>query len=662
MSRVKRQRLRESLQSLLHTGTISNSGLNALLSRVADAEEGVTHATKADVDAAYVARYARFKVSESFPLAGGGEFVLDYAEPVVLLSELIADSAALTNLYNVVMRAKGTEKWNVVVAFDEYTPGANLVVDNRRKIMNVYVTFLDLGQAALSDSIAWVVPLVIRHSVLVNIVGGWPRVLKAFLARLLCGPHGLATAGMPLKLGDKVFVIQAHLACVFSDGEGLKFAFDWKGPSSLKPCVVHYNVFKKGSDLSHRRPGFCEIACADPRMFRSWAQTDMTRTMEMLNAGKHRVTAGLMAKSKLDDIAKSFGLNPNEHNLWTDLGLSACCAADLVGTITYDWVHSCLQDGTFTCEAWVFLHKCDEVLGVSSADVHAFLKDPSWRWPAATHAKSRNLHRVFDSYRTSSSETANKLKCSASELLGLYGMLRNFVEVKVRVCEALAAPRASFDAACEVLDVILLCKRGVVDFADGAAALGRAVSKHMTLHLRAYGDDHIKPKHHWLFHIGPQFLRDKCIIDAFVVERGHLLVKSIAEHVRNTTHFEASVMAGVTNRLFNKANVAKIGSGLRGLVSYWSGFRIAAHMTIFGLQVDVGDVVIFGDVPGRIVACAEDGEDLCVIVDQLELVAQVSLHNCSWREGGQRAVWAADQLEQCLAWRTAEGITTVIRR
>ena len=203
----------------------------------------------------------------------------------------------------------------------------------------------------------------------------------------------------------------------------------------------------------------------------------------------------------------------------------------------------------------------------------------------ADQAKSSCLWRIFDTYRTQSSETANKLKASASELLGLSSMLQHFVGTRIPRRDELIVPRASFDAACRVLSVIQLCKRGVASPENGAAELHQALQAHMTLHKRAYGDDNIRPKHHWMFHVGPQLLRDRAIIDTFVVERGHLLVKSIAEHCRNTSCYERAVMSGVVNQLFKNAAVANLESGLRGAISSWQGMPVASHMRILGLQV-----------------------------------------------------------------------------
>ena len=281
------------------------------------------------------------------------------------------------------------------------------------------------------------------------------------------------------------------------------------------------------------------------------------------------------------------GLNANIHSIWGDRRLSASCAVDLLSTIRYDWVHSYLQDGVLSVETWLFLQRCEH-LGTTHQALHDFLADPAWRWPAISERKAKMSFRIFDSYRNASSETADKLKCGASELLGVYGMIRHFVETRIGFHADIAAERASFDAACHVLDVLILCKRGAAAVEDGAQALQRAISHHQYLHVQAYGDAHTKPKHHWMHHIPMQFKEDKVIIDAFIVERGHLLVKSVAEHVTNTRDYEASVMAGVLNQQYKLAAESSMGSGLRGPQERLGHFLVAVHMKIDGLHVSHG--------------------------------------------------------------------------
>ncbi len=69
--------------------------------------------------------------------------------------------------------------------------------------------------------------------------------LRIFLERLLVGPVGLQTVGLPLPIAGGYRMLFGGLSNLLSDGDGHRMGLDWKGASSLKPCFKHVNVFKK---------------------------------------------------------------------------------------------------------------------------------------------------------------------------------------------------------------------------------------------------------------------------------------------------------------------------------------------------------------------------------------------------------------------------------
>jgi hypothetical protein len=95
---------------------------------------------------------------------------------------------------------------------------------------------------------------------------------------------------------------------------------------------------------------------------------------------------------------------------------------DPIAVFTWDWVHTLLQSGVFTSEVEAFLHAAAP-RGVTRAQIQHFLKDPEWRFPHFQRVKQRQLRRIFDERRVSSDDS-EKIKCTSSELLGAYGMLR----------------------------------------------------------------------------------------------------------------------------------------------------------------------------------------------------------------------------------------------
>lgn len=84
----------------------------------------------------------------------------------------------------------------------------------------------------------------------------------------------------------------------------------------------------------------------------------------------------------------------------------------------------------------------------------------------------------------------------------------------------------------------MAAKRGLCAAPEAAGSLQAACSDFLAKHTACYGDTHVKPKHHWAQDLGAQLARDATVLDAFVIERQHLMVKRICEYVENTSQYE----------------------------------------------------------------------------------------------------------------------------
>lgn len=199
---------------------------------------------------------------------------------------------------------------------------------------------------------------------------------------------------------------------------------------------------------------------------------------------------------------------------------------------------------------------------------------------------------------------------------------------------------------------------------DGAAELERALATFFLAHEAAYGHTHVRPKHHWLADIPAQFRRDDAVLDAFVIERQHLAIKVVAEPVRNTSHFEESVLASFLTVHIRDVRDFRMGDSLVGRTAPLAevpGAVVADKLKVYGTIFGVGEVVARagGDL-ATIVACAADGDGLFAIVSPLAGVAAVTLHAVRCRQAGGLAVWRAGDLQQCLAWREEPGGTVLV--
>jgi hypothetical protein len=320
-----------------------------------------------------------------------------------------------------------------------------------------------------------------------------------------------------------------------------------------------------------------------------------------------------------------------------------------VAVVTYDWVHNMLQDGVFTLEAQAFL----AAAGVERCQVQAMLRDEAWCFPRCQASKCKQLHKVFDERRVSAANS-DKLKASCAEMLGVYGLLRHFVECRVRSTPDLALKRESFFAACKVMDLLLTAKRVLARIEDAVAALKAATEDFLVKHKLAYGLANVKPKHHWQLDVPEQIRRDGLVLDAFVIERTHLQVKSVAEHVRNTTRFEGSTLASLANVMWQKAAELSSCSGLVGRSAPWPecpGLVVADHMEFFSVRVSVDDVALRGDQAAIVTACCTADGELVAIARQCVFARRMSENTHVFRPSSCLEAWPAKAIRLSLAWR-----------
>ena len=110
-------------------------------------------------------------------------------------------------------------------------------------------------------------------------------------------------------------------------------------------------------------------------------------------------------------------------------------------------------------------------------------------------------------------------------LIGLYGLLRCYVDTHPVIDDTGGKRIQSFHLLCRILDLIVLAKRGEMPAKTAAAELKSVTSKHLELYVSIYSADAVKPKHHWQLD-WPSFLeRDGQVLDMFIIERLHLRVK-----------------------------------------------------------------------------------------------------------------------------------------
>jgi hypothetical protein len=153
------------------------------------------------------------------------------------------------------------------------------------------------------------------------------------------------------------------------------------------------------------------------------------------------------------------------------------------------------------------------------------------------------------------------------------------------------------------------------------------------------------------------------VFDAFVAERLHLRVKELAELMKNTPHFEVSVLGRVMQRQILALNTGgDLRSGLRGRIvkSSNDGLHLASSLQCAALKVAVGDIVWCENSGGIVSTCAADDDgQLFVIVKVLQWRNEVTAHSGLWSPTPHLEAWPANALASPRAWYS-EGADLVV--
>ena len=597
----------------------------------------------------YHANFSVVSVAEVFPYADKpGGFNMEYDDPCLLVQHVLAHCPKLARRWVAgLQNGSGTASnpWHTIIGFDEFQPGSKLSFDKAKAVMCLYFNFAEVGAA--SEGSTWFCPVSVRSAEIDSVSGGWSRVLASIVHRMFLGMHGFTTVGVALTYRNRAYVVFAKLCILLSDGDGLRKGLGWKGGNSIRTSIIHGNILKKDSDLAGRRPGFVEIDCSDHRKLHKTNPQEFQDSCDLVRAAHERYerTKHLpngMRKGMLESILKSRGMNYVPGGIAFDLRLKALC---IFAAVTVDWVHKYLQDGFFTVEAWLMIMAAGEFK--NPEDLATFLK-LAWQFPASMEGKGKLLWRIFCHHRLDDNGELDKIRASASELLGLYSLLRHFFATRVAVhSEALIANWLSFEACCEVIDLILAAKKKVVSPREASGMLRQKIGRFMQLHNACYGKAHLRPKHAWQWAIAEHWDRDDAVWDAFIIERMHLLVKSTAARLRNTSRMEMTVLSGTLN-----AQIASLQT-LNGpccfldspiVMDVLPDVLFADSMQVWGMSMRVGDVVFHRGSAGKLAACALEDGVFHGIVEMFVEFAVITKKAKTWQIGTRdfRAVPAND--------------------
>ena len=222
----------------------------------------------------------------------------------------------------------------------------------------------------------------------------------------------------------------------------------------------------------------------------------------------------------------------------------------------------------------------------------------------------------------------------------------------------------SFMAAADIIDCILEMKRGTAQITEATCdRLLSKIARHLRKHIDCYGDQFVRSKKHFTFDLVDQFRRDKQVTDMFPLERGHIIVKRMAERVENTTTYEKTLLSLVFIDQMRQLNESPFGDGLLGCVAQChelDGY-VAQEMECGALKINSGDIVLSTDMAALVRLCLSKTNRLFVVATQLQWVAALTAQSEAWRESESLCIWPAEHLALPVAWHKAADDWIVLR-
>jgi len=647
---------RAKIRRLATSSTASQSVLCSIVQKIREMPEILEQPlSRRSVKRAVDEVWKKVGYKQQVVLATGGTFDWEIASLPRFLVHLTTVSSTFRNACRQMWEANPCTRenpWRLVVYGDELTPGNVLRLDNKRKFFAVYVTIRELGPVYLKHESMWLTVAVIRSSVAKTIPGGLSHCMRLLFRRWFLEDR-LSEDGVILDLGiPGSRLVRAYLSLgnVVADGDAYRAMWSAKGASGKLICLLCKNVLSERTESEY----LVHLSCPFYSKFDLASDAEIWEKADKLSHS--RVTNNKGQHKRLQLL---YGLTDSPQSVLWDMDLRDYVKP--ATAITYDPMHALLCNGIVQNETSVLLAALKSI-GVRWESLLRFVKS-DWHISHAV-GNPKILEDCFAAPRKKSFQKDGIFKAGASEMLLVSPVICFFLRKVTGIAAKLPKQTASFEALCEVLNIVASMKQG----APNARQLAAAMEKHAIAFAEAYPSAEVKPKNHYALHVPAQSAQNEMLLDAFVGERKHCGMKRVAAEMANTRCFERSVITNaVCKQIEWLTDPAHLCDGLASPVKcpeLGHNCSIASAMLWNGTRVVVGDCVFRHGHVFIINACADLALDgLALLVDRYEKVAQVTTFASRWTRASDDAEilqLAVGEFLQLVPVRYQEGPLTIV--
>eukprot|EP00438_Fugacium_kawagutii_P029032 Skav201323 [mRNA] locus=scaffold4795:9662:11098:+ [translate_table: standard] len=339
--------------------------------------------------------------------------------------------------------------WTIILYLDEISPGNQLKVTNKRKIWAIYYSVKQFGGFELSQESSWMILTVIRSETAGKIKGGMSAVFLECL-KMFCKPNGCLETGIRLQIMGDMQLCFFKVGYLVADEAAIKVAMENKGASGKMMCLfcqttvqARYAPANLGQLVLHHEHDITKLCLH--------SDESIWQIVDHLDA-----QAGHGTKKAFQELEMKLGFNHcpggvllahGQRERWRPISFTC-----------FDPMHVFFVSGVFHREMTYMLDLLSRH-GVKQQRIHAWCA--TFTWPKLHRSAGKTALDALKKKR----ESGDDFKCSASDALALYPIIRAFFQHMDRSHLNQDCMRAlhSFFALCEVLDDLKHVATGSID-------------------------------------------------------------------------------------------------------------------------------------------------------------------------------------------------------
>eukprot|EP00438_Fugacium_kawagutii_P000357 Skav226442 [mRNA] locus=scaffold2660:315472:323305:- [translate_table: standard] len=416
-------------------------------------------------------------------------------------------------------------KLTLVFYCDEVTGGNVLSPTQGRKSNVTYVTWLEFP--VLFDENMWLTLSVVRSCDIAAMAGGMAALVRKLLEDIRLETQN----GFPVCLDDsEPDMVLVERVIFLADHEAIRAATGAKGASGLKPCIKCLNVLAHGKSAGI--PNHFDVTSADLDKF--WKQTDQT-VQEAFD-----LMTGCRTRAAREDKEKFLGWN-----------LEQLSAGPLTSPVLQDWLkmadinfdamHIYFSNGLIAQELglwWTCVTRKTEVT-LSKLAEYASL----WHLaPGGPGAKLPRPEKMFIA----------KLWRQEQDFRGDATMTAVVLSICQAFCRDVLANSVAMAAEIASLSALLSLVLAIYETKFDSSAVNQLLDRQrvwLQCHKIAYGEEHIRPKCHYAWHLTEQVSTVGKMLDCFTAERKHKGYKALAAgNTSNQPDFATTALLELVER------------------------------------------------------------------------------------------------------------------